>query len=889
MRTLSSAVQALLNAKTAIDAAFMVGVKWTPGGDEILYVDRDVADMTDTLPRIIKVGDIDEVQNSDSAGTTSACTVILSDVDGALKAIFDSQDIHKRIVNIYQYFVGTGSSDKFLLFSGQISTPIVWNEGERTLTFDVVTKLEDLEVGFSAEMGRYQSVSLSLIGQPWPMVFGSVMHVPALQLQDIPTAFTTEPFAVVDKSLQAELDKLSAQIAAFPKFNVAKICGNDLVWQDQDCTQEQANDQAYQEGAQLQAQLDQMTQQQRDLQSQLTDQQLWARTRVPLAATTQVQQAFSGTFKVGNSLFSGHIDNNGGYINTGQPLLEPGNYDITKQLIKAGYQFINAGTQVSIAGPYPIKFAVSLTPGTVNAVYAFQSFRGLRRLVKVPTSYYTTDVEDFGPGAAAVTIVTLKQPLSTTSFLYNLGVQNWENNFGQYLPPHLVAQVDWEDQIYVSFTSTVGPNPVDIMIYIIDNYTSNTYDAGNFATVHAQVANTPMNFLYQSLDNAMSLLQEIAYQARCAIFLVEDVFHLVFLVESGDAVDSITESDVELNTLKITTTPTEDLVTVYEADYRPDYSPTFDTPVRAIFRFNVNKYGYHQEQHNFFAFNSFDVVEKVATFWMIQKSMTWKILQCDLQLNKLALEVFDTVLLDFAHPYVANTSVKGLVTSSRYNPETKKVSVEIWTPVRLGEMIEYTPAWNTGISEIEIFPTYRDIQAGSAGGVSGTFNIELPPSNHLLLDIKLNQRGNFTQGDPTPLGGYNVNPDGNLIAPEDLGYLAPNPVDDPGFTTYQYPESTPTPSEPDREWSAVYPGSIGEFQTLLENGNQLYDVSIYRNGVLNNGVVSAAQCMQLDPRDRIPPGTAVAVIENTYRAKDTDTGDDTFYTERTFIIPIWVR
>jgi hypothetical protein len=39
------------------------------------------------------------------------------------------------------------------------------------------------------------------------MVFGTVQHVPALQLQEIPTAFTTAPFAVVDRSLIAELPR----------------------------------------------------------------------------------------------------------------------------------------------------------------------------------------------------------------------------------------------------------------------------------------------------------------------------------------------------------------------------------------------------------------------------------------------------------------------------------------------------------------------------------------------------------------------------------------------------------------------------------------------------------------------------------------------------------
>jgi hypothetical protein len=887
VRILSSGAQALLATKTAIDTAFILAIKWTVSGEEILYVDRNTEDLPGTLPRIVSIGEIDETRNSDSAGTTSAVTITLSDTDGALKLLFDTQDIHKRLVKVYQYFIGTSVSDKFLLFTGQLSTPILWNEGVRTLTFDVVTKLEDLEVGFSAEMGRYQSISPKLIGQPWPMVFGTVQHVPALQLQEIPTAFTTAPFAVVDKSLIAELSKIGTQIANFPKFNVAKICGRDLVWTETDCVQEDANDQAFQEGTALQQQLDQLTLRQRDLQDQLVQQQRWQRSRVSLAATTQVTQPFTGTFRVGNSLFTGHIDNTGGYLNTGTPLLEPGNYDLQAQLIKAGYQFVNAGTQVVIASAYPIKFVVSLTPGEVTQVYAFQSFRGLRRLVKVPPSYYTVSVEDYGPGAAAVTVVTLLQPLSTTSFLYNLGIENWENNFGQYLPPHLVASVDWEDAIYVTFASEIGPNPVDIMIYIIDNYTQNSYDATNFADVHAKVAATPMNFVYQSLDNAFSVLQGLAYQARCAIYLVEDVFHLKFLPEAGDSVDSIAESDTVLDTLQIGTTATEDLITVYEATFKPDYSPTFDQPVRAIFRFNIAKYGYQKDSFDFYAFNSFDVVEKVATFWMIRKSMTWKVLRCQLQLNKINLEVFDTVLLDFAHPYLATVPVKAMVTSSRYNPEDQKIDVEFWVPVRLGEMVPYTATWDDGINQIDIFPTYRDIAAGSAGGVSGGERRSLPPSNGVILDIQLNQRGNFTQGDPTPIGPYSVNGDGLPVVPADLGYLPPLPGGDPGLGTYHYPDGVTERTEPHREFSAAYPGILGGYLNTLENARQVYNVEVYRNGVQKPAVTTACQCMQLDIRDRIPPGVACIVMENTYRTKDGD--NDSFVVERTFVIPIWLR
>jgi hypothetical protein len=230
-----------------------------------------------------------------------------------------------------------------------------------------------------------------------------------------------------------------------------------------------------------------------------------------------------------------------------------------------------------------------------------------------------------------------------------------------------------------------------------------------------------------------------------------------------------------------------------------------------------------------------------------------------------------------------------MVTSSRYNPEDQKIDVDFWVPVRLGEMVPYTAAWDDGINQIDIFPTYRDIAAGSAGGVSGGEKRTLPPSNGTILDIQLNQRGNFTQGDPTPHGPYSVNADGLPVIPADLGYLPPLPGGDPGIDTYHYPERGSTFSEPHREWSAAYPGTLVGYQTTLDNGRQVYNVDVYRNGVNKPAVTTSCQCMQLDIRDRIPAGVSCIVMENVYRVKNEDTGNYSFPTERTFVIPIWLR
>jgi hypothetical protein len=59
------------------------------------------------------------------------------------------------------------------------------------------------------------------------------------------------------------------------------------------------------------------------------------------------------------------------------------------------------------------------------------------------------------------------------------------------------------------------------------------------------------------------LLEDIAYQAKCVIYLKEDTFHLLHLPATPTPVDTITEDDVMVDSLQVTCTATEDLVTKY--------------------------------------------------------------------------------------------------------------------------------------------------------------------------------------------------------------------------------------------------------------------------------------------------------------------------------------
>ena len=145
MRNISAAGLAKLAERHGNEPITIIEVDWVDGRTSS-YADRTVG----TIPgRIVEVGELDNVINVSSNSGSQELSVTLDDTDGTIKAIFDSHDVHKRTARVYQYFEGLDLCDKFLLFSGKVKLPIIWNERDRTINFTILSQLEDKEIGFS--------------------------------------------------------------------------------------------------------------------------------------------------------------------------------------------------------------------------------------------------------------------------------------------------------------------------------------------------------------------------------------------------------------------------------------------------------------------------------------------------------------------------------------------------------------------------------------------------------------------------------------------------------------------------------------------------------------------------------------------------------------------
>ena len=193
MRSISANGLAQLAQRYGNEPVTIVEVDWIVG-QTASYADRTVG----SIPgRIIEVGELDDAINLSGNADSQQITLTLDDTDGTIKAILDAHDVHKRDARVYQYFAGLSLADKFLLFAGKISSPITWNERDRTVTVTILSQLEDREVGFSAEEG-----SSSICRPRWSasrgrLIFGTVVNNPCLPVTTAITGTTLTPVGIL--------------------------------------------------------------------------------------------------------------------------------------------------------------------------------------------------------------------------------------------------------------------------------------------------------------------------------------------------------------------------------------------------------------------------------------------------------------------------------------------------------------------------------------------------------------------------------------------------------------------------------------------------------------------------------------------------------------------
>jgi hypothetical protein len=779
MRDVPSGIIDNLQQQHGAEPLLIIEVQWVEDGPRVMYSDQKLSGLDYPYPRIIQVGNFDMAIQVDGASDSQQINITLDDIDGKLKTLLDSYDIHKRPVWVYQGFQGLTVNHKFLLFKGEISSPVIWNEGERTLSFDVLTRQEDTEVAFSMEEGDFASIPEEAFGKVWPLVFGEVCNMQAVQVRAPLRGIITHGEGIHDFTLPDRICQVC--YIQCPSVSTGQ---RTTLQPDGQGGYEQQTEHTY--GPDLECvtyRFEEMC----NLEYLLEQQQSYEHLYLNIRGGEEFPQEETITLNIGGGLFTGffsgpqfrvlerkhpeydtteHVacapvaDRSIGLVETywtgcwketdtgtawyfdinectcpedcdadpvfrqayeGGPTESQAVYDA---MPTSSFFWIPPGTDVYLEDEAEILYIVSLLPATINHVAAYKSQpTGRKLLLEVPSDYYTVYETDYD--GYTVTEIGLNKKLS----LYDS---------------------DWDDELYISLTSDIGPNPVDIIEWLVNKYTNLTIDTDSFDLVRANMTNYPTNFWVKERMNILDLIQDIAYQTRCAVYVRNDVIFIKYLSKEPTSVRTLEASDILVGTFQVSYTPTEDLVTKHSVTWQNGEAGIEDDDEvvrKIILKHNVPKYGVQEESYDYYTQNTYDTILKSATFWLIRRSHTWKIVEFDTPIKHLDLDLFDCITLDL--PQFSSTPVKCVITKAQFDNANNTMHFEAWTPIRAGDSEPYFWAWPAEQAAYRRWPLDEETEWADPGY---DFNVT-PPEDHILSGGDTTQDENFvvlTSGDRFP-------------------------------------------------------------------------------------------------------------------------------------------
>lgn len=862
MRQISQATLNILSEQRGIEPIILVRVAWTPG-IVTTYADRKFEQLG-IVGRVLELSNLENVVNISKSSNSEAVTIKLDDSDGTIKSIFDVNNIHMVPVYIYQWFAGVPLSEAFIIFEGELSTPITWKEGERTITFDVLSNVYNQEVGFSAEEGDFEYVPSNLIGVAWPLPFGSPLRVPSLKVNEIGTNVVSasasdtnnnnmdsynQALAKATECYQkaawcfARADELQSKgVPATQVFVLPSLSAIDqtaVTTVDQYLlSAAQYQDQALEYVAQMQQILSSMSSNNTLTTSDANGFDQGDEQTVTINGVT-----YTGTFSGSTFTTDGGVTFAG---NTGGALtVSDGDVATQYSTDNAEQAFFYTLKGVSNdTNNETIYYIVSLFEVTNVVVYSKYD----NITTQVPSDYYSLYYVDFG--SIQATYLVFSKALS-------------------------LIDSKWSDSVFCDMTSPVGPAVTDILIWLIGQYTDKTYDLTSFQAVYSQIYNLPANFVLTTRGNVLNVLKEIAFQARCAIYQKEGVFYLTCLAYEQDPIATISEEDIEFGTMEISCSDTEELVTKYTSTYKIFNNEDDD---KVIWRFNISKYGLIEKEEKFYIYNSAEAVEHASIFWFIRYCMTWKKLKFSTFLTKLNIETFDSILINFSRPWVASSSIVGVVESCSFNSADQRIQLEVWLPVRFGEMIPYPFANPLATTPTLTFPLTYEASSGTTTGTSAGNGAALYPQT----GTKRTSRANMSSGGISPS-------DVNLSIPDVVTQLSANELSQKQakqLANSQKQYTIKKIKEADLSFDA--PGTYPGYVTGQKEG-KVYYVDVYFQGLSGSATQVEVTQLAINDLEIIPTGTPTTVLKNKIKTGvDPVTGLTTYVAEYTMNVPVWL-
>lgn len=505
------------------------------------------------------------------------------------------------------------------------------------------------------------------------------------------------------------------------------------------------------------------------------------------------------------------------------------NTNSTKTGVK--FKWFDAGTRVRFLD-VPVYYIACYGNSAVTGVWA----KAKGAIVPVPATYYQITPWQFtntDGNTAIAQVVTMNIALSS---ILDASGQNIYDS----------------DDIWCDINGEIDGNFANIVTYLLTLFSTLEVDGMTFGQVGAQVINTPMNFVLFDRKPVLDLIKELAFQAKVAAWIDDRTVKLRFLSAEPTPVATITPADLVEDSLVITSTATEELVTKMVGRWKSNFDQQSDNLL--TLRYNLANYGLHTEEVDYYAYNNGEAVQRSLAFWVVRKGTVWKRIQFKTFIEFLNVESHDPVRFSGFEAYFSCQDVTGMIEAATYNSSDMTISFEAWLPIRWGEPCQTPYAFPSdqitffGLPNDPHFLTgnpfqnAKDSQSNFEQNYKQTFKNTAPQP-------PLGRTTNFNMQD-SPI---QLNPD------TAIAYVPINPIRPPGIerandkTTYDLKPLPAVTITEDTNTSA----DLGRIIEQKEDDPTLYKVTR-----LSNGQVIQARQQQIADGFKIAKGAVVYLVKH---------------------------
>lgn len=721
MKNVTAGIATALNSVKCNEPIIVLGIDWGTTVGAFFYADKYIVS-PEMQGRILQLSNLSIVRHQDNFGEIASCSVVLSDHDLHFWQIMNQTNLEGKNVVVWQYFPNTDATELLCLFIGNIVAPIVWSEGEKTLSFSVFTNYNDKNVGITLTSDDLQSdinqltvLDKSAIGQTIPLAFGNCLKTKALKTFTGRQSTLLENIYLDDnifhEAFENDIPYISQEVQvdkgeewpqgvevsfSIDDINFKGIFTNNIVKiTDSNVPTDLMGAVTYREP--LDPDYKNYSVVWIPTNENLVNKWVWFQDKkygnIINFCTNQngykctFQQNFIREFKkIGDFDPSDADDTDKPYV-----VLMSGNKAIQCAL-KYSYKWPKLGTYLLYYEIYTIPigstlivlsnevYAVnSLAHSTIKNAYAFRSIPNMiynpeldqyeqrsstRKLCIIPSRYYTVD----------------PVPFTTISFPRKLSSYQGEH---------------WEEgEIFVTQSSPIGPNTAEIIQWILENHTTLVIDNASFDSVTEKLDKYPSNFVIHDSPKAIEVCKKIAWQARCALRIYNGTAYLLYLSEFPDIVATLTPDTIQYKSMEILYTDTERMTTRAKAKFTVPSLIGDNEEQTRIRDNNINAYGLKETTWDFFIYDTPAYVDKSLAFWLNYYSNSWKKIHLKGFLNSLRLELFDCVFLAMSNVYPLGISgCKGIVEEWQYNSDNFTVDLILWTVMLAGTQFESNLFW----------------------------------------------------------------------------------------------------------------------------------------------------------------------------------------------------